>query len=220
MSEINFETARRNMVEQQIRTWDVLDPRVLDLIARMRREDFVPARYRNLAYADTDIPIGRGHVMMAPKLEARLLQELDIDPKDRILEVGTGSGYMTALLASLGKQVYSVEIVPELKLEAARRLETQGISNVTLDVGDAARGWPRHKPYDVILLTGSLPLLPEGFTNTLAVGGRMIAVIGKAPVMEAKLIRRVREDCFEERSLFETVVPPLMNAQEPSKFTF
>ena len=220
MSEMNFEVARFNMVEQQIRTWEVLDPRVLELVGRMPREDFVPPVYRKLAFADMNIPLGHGQVMMPPKVEARMLQELEISPEDKILEVGTGSGYMTALLASFGAHVYSVEIVPEFSTQAAAKLAALHIDNVTLEVGDAARGWDRHPPYDVIAITGSLPILPDSFRDSLKVGGRLFAIVGQSPVMEAKLIRRVDEGSWSEASLFETALPPLWNVLEPSKFVF
>ena len=217
---MNFEVARFNMVQQQIRTWDVLDPRVLDLVGKMPREDFVLPAYRKLAFVDMNIPLGHGQVMMAPKVEARLLQELEISPEDKILEVGTGSGYMTALLAAFGAQVHSVEIIPEFSTQAAAKLAAHQISNITLEVGDAARGWGRHGPYDVIAITGSLPILPDSFRNSLKVGGRLIAIVGQSPVMEAKLIRRVSQASWSETSLFETSLPPLRNALEPSKFVF
>jgi protein-L-isoaspartate(D-aspartate) O-methyltransferase len=198
----------------------VLEPRVLDLVGRMPREDFVPTAYRKLAFADMNIPLGHGQVMMPPKVEARLLQELEISPEEKILEVGTGSGYMTALLASFGAQVFSVEIIPEFSTQAAAKLAAHQIHNVTLEIGDAARGWDRHPPYDVIAITGSLPILPDSFRNSLKVGGRLIAIVGQFPAMEAKLIRRVDEWSFREASLFETVLPPLRNALEPGKFVF
>ncbi len=220
MSQMNVEVARLNMVESQIRTWEVLDPRVLELLGRAPREDFVPEQFRNLAFADMNLPLGRGQVMMAPKLEARLLQALEIRTKDRILEVGTGSGYMTLLLASLGSHVYSVDIMPEFKMKAAVNLAAHGITNVTLDVGDAAHGWKRHQPYDAILLTGSVPLLAEAFRQSLAVGGRLVAIVGRSPVMEAILVRRTGPESFTEESLFETCLPALANASAPEKFVF
>jgi len=217
---MNFDVARDVMIKSQLRTWDVIDQRVLDLVARMPRQDYVPAAYRNIAYVDMNIPLGHGEVMMAPKLEARLLQELEIDPQDKILEIGTGSGYMTALLAGLGRQVVSVEIRPEFTAEAAAKLAHHGVRNITLEVGDAALGWDRQKPYNVILITGSLPILPEAFRQSLAPGGRMIAIVGRAPAMEVRRIRRLDAQSFQEDSLFETVLPPLVNATEPSRFVF
>jgi len=217
---MNFELARNNMIEQQIRTWEVLDERVLESLRKVPREGFVPAEHRNLAFADMAIPIGRGQSMLPPKLEARLVQELDIRPQDKILEVGTGSGYVTALLATLGGHVYSVDIVPEFKMAAAEKLAAHGIENVTLDIGDAARGWNRHGPYDVILISGSLPVLPEDFQRSLAIDGRMIAVVGQPPAMDARLVRRLGPEAFEQHSLFETHLPPLINAPQPPKFVF
>lgn len=220
MPQTDMERARFNMIEQQIRPWDVLDPRVLSLIGESSREDYVPELYRSLAFADMNIPIGHGQVMMAPKLEARLLQALDIEPTDTILEIGTGSGYLTSLLAKLGKHVYSVEINPELKQEAKKKLGAHNITNVTLEVGDGARGWDAHKPYDVIVVTGSLPVLPDTFREALAIKGRLFAIVGKSPVMEARLIRRLGERNWTESSLFETELPALANAEEPPKFVF
>jgi protein-L-isoaspartate(D-aspartate) O-methyltransferase len=220
MLPLNFDVARDVMIKSQLRTWDVIDQRVLDLVARMPRQDYVPAAYRNIAYVDMNIPLGHGEVMMAPKLEARLLQELEIDPQDKILEIGTGSGYMTALLASLGRQVVSVEIRPEFTAEAAAKLAHHGVRNITLEVGDAALGWDRQKPYNVILITGSLPILPEAFQQSLAPGGRLIAIVGRAPAMEVRRIRRLDAQAFQEDSLFETVLPPLINATEPPRFVF
>lgn len=220
MGDINFPVARHNMVEQQIRPWEVLDQRVLSLIDRSPREDYVPERFRSLAYVDMSIPIGHGQVMMAPRLEARLLQELTIRATDNILEIGTGSGYMSSLLAALGGHVYSVEIIADLEITARRKLAAHEVDNVTIEGGDGARGWERHAPYDVILITGSLPLLPDSFKRSLAAGGRMIAIVGRSPVMEVKLIQRLDDDSWTETSLFETDLPPLINAAQPDRFVF
>jgi protein-L-isoaspartate(D-aspartate) O-methyltransferase len=215
-----MELARHNMVEQQIRPWEVIDPRVLDLIARAPREDYVPAAFRNLAFADMEIPLGRGQTMMAPKIEARLLQALEIGSKDKILEVGTGSGYLTSLLATLGGQVISVEIDAELSREAAAKLAAHGVKNVTLEVGDAANGWDKHAPYDVVVLTGSLPALPEALRASLTVGGRLFAVVGESPVMTARLVRRLGVNDWADTALFETELPRLANIRTTPKFVF
>ena len=217
---IDVERARFNMVEQQIRTWEVLDPVVLDLLLHVHREDYVPEAHRALAFADLEIPLGHGETMLSPKLEARMLQELDVQDGDSILEVGTGSGYMTALLASLGSHVYSVDIVPDFTRAAAARLAAHGITNVTLETGDAARGWDRHEPYDVIVLTGSVPVLAEGFQNSLKPGGRLLAVVGAAPAMQAQLITRSGGGACHTVALFETCIAPLKNAPQPQRFVF
>jgi protein-L-isoaspartate(D-aspartate) O-methyltransferase len=217
---MDFEQARFNMVEQQIRTWEVLDPRVLDLLLRVRREDYVPPQHRALAFADMEIPLGHGEKMLAPKLEARMLQELALRPGDRILEVGTGSGYMTALLASLGGHVTSVDIIPEFTRTAGARLAAQGITNVTLETGDAARAWHSHAPYDAIVLTGSVPVLPDAYPKNLLPGGRLIAVVGEPPVMEARLVTCATAGAYGSTSLFETCIAPLRNALQPEKFVF
>jgi protein-L-isoaspartate(D-aspartate) O-methyltransferase len=220
MAQMDFEHARFNMVEQQIRPWEVLDQRVLDLLFQMRREDYVPEAHRALAFADMEIPLGRGEKMLQPKLEARLLQELALKTTDRILEVGTGSGYMTALLASLGGHVYSVEIFAEFSASAAARLKAHAVHNVTLEVGDAARGWDKDSPYDAIVLTGSVPILPDTFQKTLKPGGRLIAVVGEPPVMEAQLVTCVTTGVYNTVGLFETCIAPLRNALQPEKFVF
>lgn len=217
---MDFAQARFNMVEQQIRPWNVLDQHVLDMLLNMRREDFVPAAYRNMAFMDMEIPLGHGEVMLTPKLEARIIQELGIQKTDKVLEVGTGSGYMTAMLAREAHHVYSVEIVPELKAQAEEKLRAHGVHNVTLEEGDAARGWDRHGHYDVIVLTGSVPVLPEAFFASLNRGGRMFAVVGDAPVMEGKLITCLGEGACRTTILFETCVPPLRNALQPQRFSF
>lgn len=217
---MDFAQARFNMVEQQIRPWNVLDQRVLDMLLDMRREDFVPAAYRNLAFVDMEIPLGHGEVMLTPKLEARIIQELAIKKTDKVLEIGTGSGYMTAMLAREAHHVYSVEIVPEFKSAAEEKLRAHGVHNITLEQGDAARGWNRHGFYDVIVITGSVPVLPETFFASLNKGGRMFAVVGDAPVMEAKLITCLGEGACRTTDLFETCIPPLRNVLQPQRFAF
>jgi protein-L-isoaspartate(D-aspartate) O-methyltransferase len=217
---MDFERARFNMIEQQIRTWEVLDQKVLDLLFKVRREDFVPAVYRELAFADMEIPIGHGEKMLQPKLEARMVQELAPVESERLLEVGTGTGYMTALLATLGGHVYSVDIVAEFTRSAGERLAAHGIHNVTLETGDAALGWDKHGPYDVIVLTGSVPLLPESFRTSLKRGGRLLAIVGEPPVMEAQLITAADAGAYNSVGLFETCIAPLRNAPRPERFVF
>ncbi|HQU15278.1 MAG: protein-L-isoaspartate O-methyltransferase [Chromatiales bacterium 21-64-14] len=220
MADFNIEQARFNMIEQQIRPWDVLDPRILDLVAALPREAFVPEAYRNLAFADLNIPLGHGQVMMAPKMEARMLQALDVGHTDSVLEVGTGSGYVTACLAALGGHVFSVEIVPELKYAAQKRLAERGIENVTLRVGDASAGWDPARRYDVIAVTGSLPMYTDVYQKRLSVGGRLFVIAGQAPIMEALLVTRTAPDGWTRESLFETDLPPLINAPAPACFEF
>jgi protein-L-isoaspartate(D-aspartate) O-methyltransferase len=217
---MDIEQARFNMIEQQIRTWEVLDQDVLDLLFVIRRERFVPEKWRGLAFADMEIPLGHGQAMWPPKLEARVLQELAPKKTDTVLEVGTGSGYLTALFAAKAQHVYSVEIIPEFSKQAAQTLRSEGISNVTLEVGDAARGWNAHAPYDVIVLTGSVPLLPEVFQQALKPGGRMFAIVGDPPVMAAKLITCVAPGEYSSVDLFETCIAPLINAPQPERFVF
>ena len=219
MSEMNIEQARFNMIEQQIRPWEVLDQKVLNLIADVPREEFVPTSYRNLAFADMNVPIGYNEVMMAPKLEARMLQALAIQPHDSVLESGTGTGYVTTLLAKLARHVDSVDVHEEFIAAAMGKLASDGTLNVSLFQGDAAQGWARNAPYDVIAITGSLPLLPKSFQESLRIGGRLFVIVGDAPVMEAKLITRVGEHEYQEQGLFETDIPPLRNALQPNRFT-
>jgi protein-L-isoaspartate(D-aspartate) O-methyltransferase len=220
MSTMNLAQARHNMIEQQIRPWDVLDQRVLELIDGLPRDKFVPTAYLKLAYADINVPLNHGQVMMPPKVEARMLQALDIKPSDIILEVGTGSGYVTALLAHSGKHVYSVDVYPDFVESAGRKLAELDISNVTLESGDAVNGWDGHAPYDVIAITGSLPVLPDSFLQSLKIGGRLFVVTGQEPVMEAYLITRTAEQGWVRQALFETVLPPLVNAPQPQRFIF
>lgn len=220
MNQSEIEQARFNMIEQQIRTWDVLDQRVLDVMKSVPREQFVPEHYRSLAFADTNIPLGHDQVMMAPKLEGRLLQALAITPDDSVLEIGTGSGYLTACLARLGKQVTSIDITADFTTAAAAKLEAQGISNITLETLDAAEGIESEKRYDVIAVTGSLPLLQQQFQKNLAVGGRLFIITGSLPIMEANLITRVEENHWSSECLLETCIPPLLHAARPQAFVF
>ncbi|MEP7181004.1 MAG: protein-L-isoaspartate O-methyltransferase [Betaproteobacteria bacterium] len=216
---MDIEQARFNMVEQQIRTWDVLDQGVLDLLFTVKREDFVPAAYRMLAFADLEVPLAAGERMWTPKMEARVLQELQLASGESVLEIGTGSGYLTALLASRGARVTSVEIDPELAAEAKAKLDRAGIRDVALATGDGARGWDGDA-YDAVVLTGSTPVLPPQFIKQLKPGGRVFAVVGDAPVMTAQLTRWVAPASFTTQDLFETVIDPLRNAAAPARFTF
>ncbi|RFA30078.1 protein-L-isoaspartate O-methyltransferase [Alkalilimnicola ehrlichii] len=218
MTQLNIEKARFNMVEQQIRTWDVLDQRVLDTVMTVQREEFAPARYRNLAFADLQIPLDNGQVMLEPKLEARILQALNPQTSEQALEIGTGTGYFAACLAALCAHVTSVDIYPEFRDIAARNLEQAKVGNVTLATGDAAQGWVQGRRYDVIAVTGSLPEFHRGFHNSLTVGGRLFMIAGEDPVMEGLLITRVTEDEWSCESLLETSVPPLVNAQKKATF--
>lgn len=207
------------MVEQQVRTWEVLDPEVLELLFTVKREDFVPPAYRALAFADLELPLGNGQAMWAPKMEARVLQELAIEPGERVLEIGTGSGYFTALLAARGANVTSVEIDAKRAAEARAKLARHGVTGATVEVGDGSRGYGR-RSYDVIVLTGSTPVLPDAFAAQLAPGGRLFAVVGEAPVMKARLVRWAAPGTPVSIDLFETVIPPLINAPQPARFTF
>ena len=216
---MDIEQARFNMVEQQIRTWDVLDQSVLDLLFTVKREDFVPPAWRMLAFADLEIPLADGEKMWTPKMEARVVQELALVPGEAVLEIGTGSGYLTALLASRGTQVTSVEIHPGLAAEAKAKLARAGVRGVELAVGDGAHGWGEDA-WDAIVLTGSTPVLPPQFVRQLKPGGRVFAVVGDAPVMTARLTRWVGPASFTTQDLFETVIDPLRNAAAPERFEF
>jgi len=220
---MNLEQARTNMVEQQIRTWEVLDQDVLDLLYTVPREDFVPAACRNLAFTDMEIPIGEGEKMWAPKLEARVLQELAPRRSDLVLEIGTGSGYLTALLAHRAARVTSVEIKPGLAAFGRANIARHGVDNVALEVGDGARGFAKGGPYDIVVLTGSVPMLPSTLLESLAPGGRAFAVIGEAPLMVASIVSRSARGTaplFRTTALFETLIAPLANCEQPPRFAF
>ncbi len=217
---MNFKQARSNMIEQQIKPWDVPDQSVLDLISAIHREDFMPDEYKRLALADTRIPLAHGQVTMTPKVEARLLQALEIRPEDEIIEIGTGCAYLTALLAKSGHHVLSVDIYPDFTEQANLKLQQYNTRNVTLETGDAAHGWQKSSPYDVIVFTGSVPFLEECIQQQLQIGGRLFVVIGQSPVMEATLIKRLSEHEWSTEILFETDLPELeaVSKIEPFKF--
>jgi len=217
---MNLEQARFNMVEQQIRPWEVLDQDVLDLLYVVRREEFVPADFRALAFSEIEIPLGDGERMWAPRVEARVLQALGVKKNESALEVGTGSGHFAGLLAHCVHHVTSVEINPRLKAFGQQNLERQGIDNVSVELGDAAQGWIAHAPYDIIVLTGSTPMLPQPVLAQLKPDGRLFAIVGDAPVMEARLVTCVAEGSHRSVNLFETSFPPLRNALQPKRFSF
>lgn len=217
---MNFEQARFNMVEQQVRPWDVLDANVLAVMSEVPRENFVPPQYKNTAYTDYAAPIGHHQEMLKPVLVGRLLQALNLQSNEIVLEVGTGTGYLTACLAKLASYVYSVEIVPEFNPIASKNLTSLNIENVTLETGDASKGWAERPEYDVIVITASMPEVPECYKNALEVGGRLFVVSGKSPVMHAKLITRVSENDWSEENVLETDVAPLQNSQKEPEFSF
>lgn len=217
---MDLEKARFNMIEQQIRPWDVLDQEILDLLAVVKREQFVPTAYQALAFVDTEIPLPGGQNMLAPRVEARVLQELGVRKHENVLEIGAGSGYMAALLAHRARHVLTVDIRPELAALARDNLAKAGIVNAEVAEGNAAEGWSAGAPYDVICISGSLPLVPEAILSQIKVGGRIAAFVGTLPVMEAQLITRVSDTEYQTVNLFETAVAPLTGAKAPSRFQF
>jgi len=220
MSEMNFEQARFNMIEQQIRPWEVLDPRVLDVLGKVPREAFVPEQYRALAFCDARIPLGHGQHMMVPAVEGRMLQALSIGPADRILEIGTGSGFVTACLAELGASVTSIELIDALKFAAVENLRGQGYERVRVRSGDGSSGWDGDGAFDVIALTGSMPTIPKSYLRQLTPDGRLFCVTGDSPVMEAWLVTRVSESQWARECLFETDLPRLLHCDQPVPFVF
>jgi len=219
IASFDVERARFNMVEQQIRPAEVLDPKVLERLFKVRREEFVPAAYRTLAFADFEIPLPDGEAMWRPSMEARVLQELKLESNESVLEIGTGSGYFTALLASYGTRVASVEINARLAGEARAKLQRAGFSGVEIATGDGARGYGSGT-YDAIVLTGSTPILPDAFLRQLKPGGRVFAVVGDAPAMVARITQWSGPGAITSRDLFETVIRPLRNAAQPARFEF
>jgi protein-L-isoaspartate(D-aspartate) O-methyltransferase len=216
---LDVASARRQMIEQQVRAWDVLDAAVLAVMERVPREEFVPPAYRDLAFADMCVPLGHGQAMLAPMLEGRILQSLAIQPEERALEIGTGSGYFAACLGGLARQVRSVEIFPDLADAARDKLARTGVGNVTVETLDAMT-LASDAAYDVIALTASLPVHDPRFERALAVGGRLFVVVGEGPAMEARLVTRIGPDQWLRESLFETAMDPLLHATRPSRFVF
>ncbi|MCK2096579.1 protein-L-isoaspartate O-methyltransferase family protein [Thauera aromatica] len=217
---MNFEKARFNMVEQQIRPWEVLDQNVLDLLMTVRREEFVPASHRELAFAEVEIPIGCGQVMLKPVIEGKIMQALRIEKTDSVLEIGTGSGYFAALLAARAEWVRTVEIECALVRLASENLARNGVDNVVVAQGDGVDGWAERAPYDVIVVSGGLPFVPQALLEQLKVGGRLFAFVGAAPVMKARLVTCEAEGRFRTEDIFETVVPMLKNAPHQDHFRF
>jgi len=215
---MNIEQARFNMIEQQIRPWNVLAQDVLDLLTVVRREEFVPAAYRSLAFFDTEIPLPGGEFMLAPKVEARILQEANVKKHEQVLEIGAGSGYMAALLAYKARHVTTVEIDPDLKALAEKNLSAYGVANVNVELGNGAQGWQGE--YDVIIISGALPFLPESLLKQVKVGGRLLAIVGEAPVMSLQVITRTSDQIYDTVNVFELMAKPLHAASEHSHFTF
>ena len=216
----SIEQARFNMIEQQIRPWDVLDPKVLELLSVVKREDFVPEAHKALAFVDMEIPLGGGQCMLAPRVEARLVQEAAPQPHQKVLEVGTGSGYMAALLAGSALTVVTLEIDPQLAAQARANLKKAGITNVEVREADGAKGLPGEAPFDVILLSGSVAEVPQALLSQLKIGGRLVAVVGGEPMMRATVVTRTGEAAFTTAQRWDTVVPRLQHFAEPSRFAF
>ena len=235
---MNYEQARFNMIEQQIRPWEVLDSQVIALLAIIKREDFVPTAYRSLAFTDMEIPLSSqslkpsggqpGQCMLSPKVEARILQDLSVQKHERVLEIGTGSGYMAALLGHRAQQVMSLEIDPQIAETARSNLQRAGIYNAEVRTGDGAANFtqsvsksdPLKGPFDVIVLSGSVAEVPASLMALLKIGGRLSAIVGSEPIMRATLITRVGEAAWRTTQAWDTVAPRLLNFPEPSKFTF
>lgn len=217
---MNFEKARFNMVEQQIRPWEVLDFDVLDLLMSVRREEFVPEAYKSLALSEAEIPLGHGASMLIPVIEGKILQAIQVKRSDKVLEVGAGSGYFAALLAARADWVRTVEIDPALVTMAHENLKRYGVENVIVEEGDAIRGWPGNAPYDLIVVSGGVPYIPETLLQQLKVGGRLFAFVGEPQLMTATLVTQVSEGNFRTESLFENAVPMMRNAPQKSQFKF
>ncbi|MDO8903905.1 protein-L-isoaspartate O-methyltransferase [Hydrogenophaga sp.] len=225
---LGLDQARFNMIEQQIRPWEVLDAQVLDLLTRVHREEFAPAAHRALAFADMELPLtqpaAEGKVMLAPRVEARMLQDLQLQPGDKVLEIGTGSGHMAALMASLAQRVVTLEIDETLASAARRNLQNAGINNVDVRVADATAqqfaACATEAPYNAILLSGSVTEVPATLLSLLAPGGRLMAIVGDEPMMRATIVTRTAEAAFQTAQPWDTVAPRLLHFPEPSRFHF
>ncbi len=216
---MNSDFARIQMVEQQVRTWDVSADAVLAVLASIQRDAYVPIAFRDVAYADTEIPLGHGQVMLRPSIEGRLLQSLDLHRDDTVLEIGTGSGYLTACIAALAGEITSIELFDDLVAASKKNLEENGVENASISQMDAIADLPDGK-FDAIAVTGSTPELDERFVACLKPGGRLFTVVGRSPVKQALLVTRLQDGNFETRALFETDVPALVNAEPPPEFKF
>jgi protein-L-isoaspartate(D-aspartate) O-methyltransferase len=217
---MNIEQARFNMIEQQIRPWDVLDPGVLSLLAVVKREDFVPYAFRSMAFMDTEIPLPEGQCMLAPRVEARLLQELQLQRHESVLEVGAGSGFMAALLAHCARQVVSLELSPLLTRMAQENLRGAAVTNASVRCADGSRGHRGDAPYDAIVLSGSVASVPQMLLEQLKIGGRLVAIVGDEPVMRARLYKRADTASWSQTDLFDTVAPRLIGFAESDRFVF
>jgi protein-L-isoaspartate(D-aspartate) O-methyltransferase len=217
---MNFEQARFNMVEQQVRTWEVLDEHVLQLLETTHREDFVPLRYRKMAFTDMAIPLDHGQTMMKPVVEGRLLQSLELKPDETVLEIGTGSGFITACLAQMAKQVISVDLYEQFTNEVAAKLKEKGIHNVELETGNVMTGWQPELAHDVLVVTGSVSVIPDHFRGWVNPSGRIFVVCGEEPAMEAKLLTKLNATEWREESLFETDLARLIDAEKAQEFEF
>ena len=217
---MNLEKARFNMVEQQIRPWQVLDPQVLHVLSNVQRELFVPAHYQALAYTDTDIPLGHGQEMVPPRIDARLMHDLQLSSQDKVLDIGTGSGYLAALLAARAERVISLEINPELAQQARQNLQCAGVTNVDVRVADGSQGAAADGPFDAIVLGGSVAEVPKALLEQLKLKGRLIAIVGTEPIMTATLFTRTGEASWTTQALWDTQAPRLQGFAEPSRFHF
>lgn len=217
---MNFDQARQNMVENQVRPWEVLDGRVLDVLRHVRREDFVPAAHRQLAFADLNLPLGHGEVMMKPVVEGRVLQALALKPEDSVLEIGTGSGFLTACLANLAAQVTSVDVHADFTATASQRLQAAGIANVQLQTGEAVNDWQPQGTFDAVIVTGAVYRIPDRFLGWLKPGGRLLVVRGESPVQQVLVLTHEGNGRYREESLFETDLPYLAHAEPPRRFVF